>query len=73
LTFWKLPGELVRHRAGGGPFEVFRGVDGHDGPGTLSAAAVSMPLTFACPYGLLTKMRWSIPGSWISSTYCEDR
>src|SRR6266536_5058329 len=31
-----------------------------------------MPLTLACAYGLMTNPMWSMPGSWISSTYCED-
>ena len=40
-------------------------------PGTFIASLVSMPLTFAWPYGLRTTVRWSMPGKEMSSTYCE--
>src|SRR3990167_8602483 len=38
-------------------------------PFTASALLVSMPLMWACAYGLRTMSRWSMPGSFTSSTY----
>ena len=38
-------------------------------PSRARAAAASTRVTFACANGLRRKAAWSVPGSWMSSTY----